>query len=66
MFFWKFHPLLLKTIDLGPEIDKEHESELVNFVKLNYPHVTVNRVVLDQMQYRHDYKLIYGRNSVAG
>lgn len=66
MFFWKFHPLLLKTIDLGPEIDKEHESELVNFVKLYYPHVTVNRVVLDQVQYRHDYKLIYGRNSVAG
>ena len=63
MSFWKFHPLLLKSIDLGPGVDKEDENKLLSFIKLNYPHVKVNRVILDEMQYQHKYEPIYAGNA---
>ena len=62
MLFWKFHPLLLKSIDLGPEISMEEENNVINFIKSNYPHVKVNRVVLDEIRYQHNYEPIYAGN----
>lgn len=63
MLFWKFHPFLLKSIDLGPGVYKEDENELLSFIQINYPHVKVNRVILDEIQYQHKYESIYAGNA---
>ena len=47
---------------LGPEISMEEENNVINFIKSNYPHVKVNRVVLDEIRYQHNYEPIYAGN----
>ena len=61
VFFWRFHPLLLRTIDIGPDVPDKARQELVDFVSYispYYRHVTINQVELSTNTYSHEYKCI--------
>jgi len=54
-YFWKFHPRLLKTVDIGPCMPQDESTELIAFLRHVYPHVQIRRVVLSQNDYGFQY-----------
>lgn len=55
MYFWKFHPHLLRRIDIGPLVNGGETREIVALVQKIYPHAEVNRVRLHEDDYGFDY-----------
>lgn len=59
--FWRFHPQLLRSIDMGPAMSERDRDALVAFVTQAsscYRHVDINQVVLSESSYTFEYKNI--------
>lgn len=54
-YFWKFHPLLLKRVDVGPLVCSDQQNDIVALLRDRYPHVEINKVVLHDRDYGYDY-----------
>ena len=58
MYFWKFHPQLLKRVDIGPLVEEDQRNELVMFLSREYPHVEITQVTLNEKDYGFEYRPI--------
>ena len=56
--FWDFHRLLLRTIDLGPQIEQSEEKWIVDFAQREYPHAEIRKIVMSDTDYDFSYRTI--------
>jgi hypothetical protein len=58
MRFWDFNKALLRTIDIGPNVDAAHQEQIIETSKTLYPHVEVRKVIMSDSDYDFVYRTV--------
>lgn len=58
MRFWDFNKALLRTIDIGPNVDAAHQEQIIEISKTLYPHVEVRKVIMSDSDYDFVYRTV--------